>query len=195
MFSPSPKNRKKWRLVLTKRLRAKIPSCVMFRISAWWAAFRHVCAIQTNLSCTPDDILRAPSHPLSRYCAKILCPILQTEPIFWRGETRRHFLRFLEEEKTCNATHFSELVRECKSLRRKSPRVPLWLLIDNAPIHKTSISQRTIEECGFVQLPQPPYSPDIALSDFFLFSKLKKHLSGHLFSSAEEAKNFTYEHL
>ena len=63
--------------------------------------------------------------------------------VFW---SRRNVIScdFLEKEKTCNATHFSELVRECKSLRRKSPGVPLWLLIDKAPIHKAGVSQQAI---------------------------------------------------
>ena len=33
-------------------------------------------------------------------------------------------------------------------------------------------------ECGFEILPHPPYSPDMAPSDFYLFPKLKSHLRG-----------------
>ena len=36
-------------------------------------------------------------------------------------------------------------------------------------------------------LPHPPYSPDLALSDFFLFSDFKKMLAGKKFSADEEA--------
>jgi hypothetical protein len=34
-------------------------------------------------------------------------------------------------------------------------------------------------------LPHPPYSPDLALSDFFLFADLKKMLAGKKFSTNE----------
>ena len=34
-------------------------------------------------------------------------------------------------------------------------------------------------------LPHPPYSPDMALSDFYLFPKLKSHLQGTQYGSNE----------
>ena len=37
-------------------------------------------------------------------------------------------------------------------------------------------------------LPHPPYSPDLAPSDFFLFPKLKEHLKGFCFNDTNEAK-------
>lgn len=43
-----------------------------------------------------------------------------------------------------------------------------------------------LHELGFELLPHPPYSPDLALSDFFLFSDLKKMLAGQKFSTNEE---------
>jgi hypothetical protein len=39
-----------------------------------------------------------------------------------------------------------------------------------------------IEELGFTLMPQPPYSPDLAPCDFFLFSYLKQHLEGKHFA-------------
>jgi len=35
-------------------------------------------------------------------------------------------------------------------------------------------------------LPHPPYSPDLAPCDFFLFPKLKTHLKGHNFGTVEK---------
>jgi hypothetical protein len=35
-------------------------------------------------------------------------------------------------------------------------------------------------------IPQPPYSPDLALCDFFLFQKMKLKLKGRLFDTREE---------
>jgi len=34
-------------------------------------------------------------------------------------------------------------------------------------------------------LPHPPYSPDLAPCDFFLFPKLKTHLKGYHFGTVE----------
>jgi hypothetical protein len=40
------------------------------------------------------------------------------------------------------------------------------------------MSIEKIEELGFILVPQPPYSPDLAPCDFFLFGYLKHHLEG-----------------
>jgi transposase len=41
---------------------------------------------------------------------------------------------------------------------------------------------------GWEILPHPPYSPDLASSDFHLFPKMKKHLRGQRFHSNEVKK-------
>ena len=43
-----------------------------------------------------------------------------------------------------------------------------------------------VHELGFKLLPHPPYFPDLASSDFFLFPNLKIWLEGKRFSSDEE---------
>ncbi|EFN78485.1 Histone-lysine N-methyltransferase SETMAR, partial [Harpegnathos saltator] len=41
-------------------------------------------------------------------------------------------------------------------------------------------------ELGYELLPHPPYSPDLAPCDFFLFPNLKKSLAGQKFEPNEE---------
>ena len=55
-------------------------------------------------------------------------------------------------------------------------------------MHMSAISQAAIQQCGFQQLNHPPYSPDLAPSDYFLFRVMKKFLRGKRFSSDEEVK-------
>ena len=57
---------------------------------------------------------------------------------------------------------------------------------DNAPCHKTLATMAKLNELSFVLLPHPPYSPDLASSDYYLFSDLKKMLQGRRFYSSEE---------
>ena len=40
-------------------------------------------------------------------------------------------------------------------------------------------------ECGFEILPHPPYSPDIAPSDFYMFPKMKSYLRGTQYGGNE----------
>jgi histone-lysine N-methyltransferase SETMAR len=42
---------------------------------------------------------------------------------------------------------------------------------------------------GWEILPHPPYSPDLAPSDFHLFPKMNKYLRGQRFHSSEDVQN------
>lgn len=57
---------------------------------------------------------------------------------------------------------------------------------DNAPAHKSHVAMQKIRDLGFELLEHPPYSPDLAPSDYHLFPQLKKSLKGRKFSSNEE---------
>ena len=63
----------------------------------------------------------------------------------------------------------------------------MLLLHDNAPVHKSNIVQAAIRQAGFVELNHPAYSPDIASTDYYLFSNLKKFLRGKSFGFSDEA--------
>ena len=58
--------------------------------------------------------------------------------------------------------------------RRKLTHVPL-LLHDNAPAHRSHVGQAAVIECGFEVMRHPPYSPDLAPSDYHLFPNLEKN--------------------
>jgi len=62
------------------------------------------------------------------------------------------------------------------------------LLHDNVPVHMSAESQDATQQCGFQQLNHPPYSPDLAPSDYFLLQVMKKFLRGKRFSTDEEVK-------
>jgi histone-lysine N-methyltransferase SETMAR len=59
---------------------------------------------------------------------------------------------------------------------------------DNARPHTSNQTQQTIDNLNFTIVPHPPYSPDLAPSDFHLFPKLKEHLKGQRYTSDEEVK-------
>jgi histone-lysine N-methyltransferase SETMAR len=64
----------------------------------------------------------------------------------------------------------------------------ILLLQDNASSHTSRVATAAVEKAGFGQLDHPPYSPDLAPSDYFLFGPLKKFLRGRHFSDDEEVK-------
>jgi histone-lysine N-methyltransferase SETMAR len=58
---------------------------------------------------------------------------------------------------------------------------------DNAPDHKSFLAMGKLRDLNSKLLEHPPYSPDLALSDFYLFPKLKLFFAGQRFSSNQEA--------
>ena len=67
---------------------------------------------------------------------------------------------------------------------RKKWRVGDWILhYDNAPAQTSHLAQQFLAKHGTAQLQQPPYSPDLAPCDFFLFPRLKRVLKGHRFEA------------
>jgi histone-lysine N-methyltransferase SETMAR len=53
---------------------------------------------------------------------------------------------------------------------------------DNAPAHRALATQKKLAYLGFQCLDHPPYSPDLAPSDYHLFPGLKKQFKGRHFS-------------
>ena len=57
---------------------------------------------------------------------------------------------------------------------------------NNVPAHQALATQKKLACLGFHCLDHPPYSPDLALSDYHLFPGLKKQLEGsHFWSNVE----------
>ena len=57
---------------------------------------------------------------------------------------------------------------------------------DNALTHRALAPQKTLDYLGFEFLDHPPYSPDLAPSDYHLFPGPTKQLEGHHSSSYAE---------
>ena len=59
----------------------------------------------------------------------------------------------------------------------------------SASEHTALSVRQLLTKNGMTPMPHPPYSPDLALSNFFLLSpQMKKVLKGKLFADMEEVK-------
>ncbi len=75
------------------------------------------------------------------------------------------------------------------AISEKRPKTGIKNIIlhhDNARPHKASLTADYLEDIRVVLMLHPPYSPDLAPCDFWLFKNLKKHLRGRKFSTEEE---------
>jgi hypothetical protein len=78
---------------------------------------------------------------------------------------------------TINREYYVEVLRRLRdAVRRKWPQ--LWasgdwhLHHDNAPAHSSCLMQGFLAKQPIIEVCPPPYSPDLAPCDFWLFPKL-----------------------
>lgn len=65
---------------------------------------------------------------------------------------------------------------DIRKMTRGKLTIGVRLLHSKVPVH--TVAQATIFDCAFQQMDHAPYSPDMAPSDYYLFSYLKKDLHG-----------------
>ena len=89
--------------------------------------------------------------------------------------------------------YYVEFLRELwKRFRRKRPALfksgQLHFHQDNAPVNNSIFVSDYLTKMGFKTVRHPPYSPDLAPCDFWLFPKLKEKLRGCRYETIEEIK-------
>lgn len=130
----------------------------------------------------------APKKPKAVYSAgKVMASV------FWDSHGII-FIDYLEKGKTITGAYYASLLDKLKEeISKNRPHLQKKKVLfhqDNAPSHTSTVAMAKIHELRFELLDHPPYSPDLAPSDFFLFPQLKTALGGQRFSSNEEAISF-----
>ena len=87
-----------------------------------------------------------------------------------------------------NSEYYSKLVQTARKKRRKSRLCDFFYLADIASVQTSEFSTEVVKGCGLTALSHSPYSHDLAPSDFYLFTHLKKHLCGNRFNTKDELK-------
>jgi transposase len=98
---------------------------------------------------------------------------------------------FLPQRQTMNQTVYITVLQRLRdAVRRKLPHKwssGTWLLHhDNAPCHATLSVSEFLAKHSIPVVPHPPYSPDLAPCDFFIFPRLKSTLKGKRFQDVSE---------
>lgn len=106
---------------------------------------------------------------------------------------------FVPEGQSVNGAYYLEVMKRLlKRISRVRPQFrekgSWFLLHDNAPAHSSLIVRSFLMKHAIVEINHPPYSPDLAPADFFLFPKVKTVLKGQRFADVEDIKkNVTAE--
>ncbi|KAF6027711.1 hypothetical protein EB796_013984 [Bugula neritina] len=124
---------------------------------------------------------------------------IQISAIRWQGDGYCFWdyqgvmlIDFMAKGTTINSEAYIETLRKLKTrLKRYRPNVNVATVLlqhDNARPHTSLRTREEITRHGWTTLPHPPYSPDLAPSDFHLFGPMKEGLRGQRFSTDEEVK-------
>jgi len=95
-------------------------------------------------------------------------------------------LDFFEPGQTSNSDRYIATLTKLKaqiSRVRPEKKTAFLLQHDNARPHTSLKNMEHIVNLGWTVIPHPPYSPDLALSDFCLFRPMKNGLCGQHFPS------------
>lgn len=95
----------------------------------------------------------------------------------------------LENQKTVNSAWYTTncLPKVFNKLRENNPRRRIILHHDNASSHTSHQTTEYLNTEKIELMGHPPYSPDLAPNDFFLFPRIKDKMRGKRFTSPEEA--------
>ena len=104
-----------------------------------------------------------------------------------------------ESGRSINATYFTQkilpnLIKNVNDARPKAGMRGIKLLIDNASSHTARLTKNFLESERIELLPHPPYSPDLAPCDFWLFPKLKIYLQGKEFDTRQALGTALYQY-
>jgi [histone H3]-lysine36 N-dimethyltransferase SETMAR len=116
---------------------------------------------------------------------KMLC-------VWWNIEGVIHW-ELLPQNETINAeTYCDQLRRVCQAANQKYPKRKHSIILqhDNARPHVAKMTKTVIQELGWEVLPHPPYSPDLAPSDYYLFLLLSNTLKGVTFDDDQDMEKW-----
>ena len=109
--------------------------------------------------------------------------------VWWNTKGLVHF-EVLDYGQTVTADLYSnQLDRVDQALKRQGLDTSKTKLIhDNARPHIAKLTEKKIDELGWELLPHPPYSPDLAPSNYHMFRSMQHSLAGKKFENHDEIR-------
>jgi len=105
-------------------------------------------------------------------------PLLSSRLDFLRSRRHPPQINFQSASQTINAEYYSSLLVQLKNILKEKHRGKFTKVVlfshDNALTQRALATQKKMAYLGFQFLVHPPYSPDMAPSDYHLFPELKK---------------------
>jgi histone-lysine N-methyltransferase SETMAR len=133
-----------------------------------------------------------PSSPRPKKARQVRSNVKVMLTVFFDQEGIVHH-EYAPQGQTITKEYYVQVLTHLRdAVRRKRPQLHAagdWLLHhDNAPAHASHLVQQFLAKHQIPQVNQPPYSPDLAPCDFFLFPKVKLTLKGSRFDDVDTIK-------
>ncbi|KAG6800714.1 Ammar1 transposase [Apis mellifera caucasica] len=105
------------------------------------------------------------------------------------------YFELLPSNRTINSVvYIEQLTKLNNAVEEKRPeltnRKGVVFHHDNARPHTSLVTRQKLLELSWDVLPHPPYSPDLAPSDYFLFRSLQNSLNGKNFNNDDDIKSY-----
>lgn len=103
------------------------------------------------------------------------------------------YWEILERNQTIDKERYlAQLHRVNEAIQQKKTdrRGQVILLHDNARPHTANIVKEALNDLEWEVLPHPPYSPDLAPTDFYLFRSVSNQMRGVTFTNDEDLKTW-----
>lgn len=141
---------------------------------------------------------KSANSPRPKKCRQVRSSIKVMLIVFFDFYGLVHY-EFVPKGQTVNQVFYKQVLERLREkVRRKRPEAwksKSWILHhDNAPAHSALSVREFLASKNIPVVPHPPYSPDLAPCDFFLFPRLKTTLKGQRFEDVNETiRNATEE--
>lgn len=174
----------------TENRKERVDACrenlAIFSSGKWWVYdivtgdecliyLRQICRKASNASWVTEGELPRTIVRRGRYEPKfMLC-------IFFKSSDPMHCI-YLDKGETITSSYYINhclmpIVREINKQRSTSGTKNMKFHHDNARLHVAKSVNSYLEQQGLAVIRHPPYSPDLALCDFWLFDLIKRNLS------------------
>ena len=162
---------------------AKFFDCIVIGDESWIHHYDPLSQLEAKIWKRLDEQTPTRLHQ-ERSAGKIMMTI------FW-DEDGAMLTEYLPRGTTINGSCYASIIEQLRSVIVEKGRGKVshevLLLRDNVPIGKCKIVQAAIRHASFIELNRPDHSPDLAPSDYHLFSNLKKFVRLKNFISDDEA--------
>ena len=114
--------------------------------------------------------------------------------IIWWDYKGIVYFELLPPNRTINSVYIEQLTKLNNAVEEKRPeltnRKGVVFHHDDARPHTSLVTRQKLLKLGWDILPHPPYSPDLAPSDYFLFRSLQNSLIGKNFNNDDDIKSY-----